>query len=153
MGAEDQFVAAKMLAESGVEDMVILEASNRVVGRIRKEHFGGVSVELGAGWIAGVGGPQRNPVWELAAQFGLRTCFSDYTNAGTSRANVVSSFRSVSLLLTLLRVVLLFVSAGTSFRVESLLTRTKWRWTRRFRSCGARRRKETTVTGLIMPPN
>ncbi|KAL2330761.1 hypothetical protein Fmac_018342 [Flemingia macrophylla] len=73
--------AAKVLAESGVEDMVILEASDRVGGRIRKEHFGGVSVELGAGWIAGVGGPQRNPVWELAAQFGLRTCFSDYTNA------------------------------------------------------------------------
>ncbi|KAL2325985.1 hypothetical protein Fmac_025043 [Flemingia macrophylla] len=80
-----------MLAENGVEDMVILEASNRVGGRIRKEHFGGVSVELGAGWIAGV--------------------------------------------------------------VESLLTHTKRRWTQRFRSCGARRRKETTVTGLIMPPN
>ncbi|KAL2344467.1 hypothetical protein Fmac_005752 [Flemingia macrophylla] len=93
-----------MLAESGVEDMVILEASNRVGGRIRKEHFGGVSVDLGAGWIAGVGGPQRNPVWELAAQFGLRTCFSDYTNAGTSPDDVVSGFRSVSLPLTLLRV-------------------------------------------------
>ncbi|KAL2322099.1 hypothetical protein Fmac_026478 [Flemingia macrophylla] len=131
-----------MLAESGVEDMVILEASNRVGGRIRKEHFGGVSVELDAGWIAGIGDPQRNPVWELAVQFGLRTCFSDYTNAGTSRDDVVSNFHSVLLSLTLLHVVLLVVSAGTSFRVESLLTRTKRRWTRRFRSCGARRRKE-----------
>ncbi|KAL2333932.1 hypothetical protein Fmac_015145 [Flemingia macrophylla] len=142
-----------MLAESGVEDMVILEASNRVGGMIRKEHFGGVSVELGAGWIAGVDGPQYNPVWELTAQFGLCTCFSDYTNAGTSRDDVVSGFHSVSPALTLLRVVFLVVSAGTSFQVESLLTRTKRRWTRRFRSCGARRRKETTVTGLIMPPN
>ncbi|TKY49616.1 Polyamine oxidase 1 [Spatholobus suberectus] len=73
--------AAKVLAGNGIEDLVILEASDRVGGRIRKERFGGVSVELGAGWIAGVGGPQSNPVWELAAQFGLRTCFSDYSNA------------------------------------------------------------------------
>lgn len=69
------------MAESGVEDLVILEASDRVGGRIRKEKFGGVSVELGAGWIAGVGGKESNPVWELAGQLGLRTCFSDYSNA------------------------------------------------------------------------
>lgn len=69
------------MAENGIEDLVILEASDRVGGRIRKESFGGVSVELGAGWIAGVGGPQPNPVWELGVQFGLRTCFSDYSNA------------------------------------------------------------------------
>ncbi|XWS32512.1 hypothetical protein CRYUN_Cryun23aG0164400 [Craigia yunnanensis] len=73
--------AAKVLAENGIEDLVILEASDRIGGRIRKEKFGGVSVELGAGWIAGVGGKESNPVWEIAAQFGLRTCFSDYSNA------------------------------------------------------------------------
>ncbi|XVE76755.1 hypothetical protein DITRI_Ditri13aG0006400 [Diplodiscus trichospermus] len=73
--------AAKVLAENGIEDLVILEASDRIGGRIRKEKFGGVSVELGAGWIAGVGGKESNPVWELAAQLGLRTCFSDYSNA------------------------------------------------------------------------
>ncbi|XP_058006927.1 polyamine oxidase 1 isoform X3 [Hevea brasiliensis] len=73
--------AAKVLAENGIEDLVILEASDRIGGRIRKENFGGVSVELGAGWIAGVGGKESNPVWELANQSGLRTCFSDYSNA------------------------------------------------------------------------
>lgn len=73
--------AAKVLAANGIEDMVILEASDRIGGRIRKEKFGGVSVELGAGWIAGVGGKESNPVWELAARLGLRTCFSDYSNA------------------------------------------------------------------------
>ncbi|XP_028784522.1 polyamine oxidase 1-like [Neltuma alba] len=73
--------AAKVLAENGIEDLVILEASDRIGGRIRKENFGGVSVELGAGWIAGVGGKESNPVWELAAKSGLRTCFSDYSNA------------------------------------------------------------------------
>ncbi|XP_022770109.1 polyamine oxidase 1-like [Durio zibethinus] len=73
--------AAKVLAENGIEDLLILEASDRIGGRIRKEKFGGVSVELGAGWIAGVGGKESNPVWEIAARFGLRTCFSDYSNA------------------------------------------------------------------------
>ncbi|CAI9769730.1 unnamed protein product [Fraxinus pennsylvanica] len=73
--------AAKLLAENGVEDVVILEAADRIGGRIRKEEFGGVTVELGAGWIAGVGGKQSNPVWELARQSNLRTCFSDYSNA------------------------------------------------------------------------
>ncbi|KAE8666960.1 Polyamine oxidase 1 [Hibiscus syriacus] len=73
--------AAKALAENGIADLLILEASDRIGGRIRKESFGGVSVELGAGWIAGVGGKSSNPVWEIAAKFGLRTCFSDYSNA------------------------------------------------------------------------
>ncbi|XP_071936371.1 polyamine oxidase 1-like isoform X2 [Coffea arabica] len=73
--------AAKVLAENGVDDMLILEASDRIGGRIRKEEFGEVTVELGAGWIAGVGGKQSNPVWELAKQSNLRTCFSDYSYA------------------------------------------------------------------------
>ncbi|XP_062001690.1 polyamine oxidase 1 [Rosa rugosa] len=73
--------AAKLLIENGVEDVVILEASDRIGGRIRKQEFGGVSVELGAGWIVGVGGEQLNPVWELAEKTNLRTCFSDYSNA------------------------------------------------------------------------
>ncbi|CAJ1934221.1 unnamed protein product [Sphenostylis stenocarpa] len=72
--------AAKVLANNGVTDFVILEASDRIGGRILKEKFGGVSVELGAGWIVGVGGKETNPVWELATEFGLRTCFADYTN-------------------------------------------------------------------------
>ncbi|OIT40579.1 PREDICTED: polyamine oxidase 1 [Nicotiana attenuata] len=73
--------AAKVLSENGVDDVMILEASDKIGGRIRKEEFGGVTVELGAGWIAGVGGEQSNPVWELALQSNLRTCFSDYSNA------------------------------------------------------------------------
>ncbi|KAK9169839.1 hypothetical protein Syun_001979 [Stephania yunnanensis] len=73
--------AAKELAKSGIEDMVILEASDRIGGRIRKEDFGGLTVEMGAGWIQGVGGRESNPVWELANRSGLRTCFSDYSNA------------------------------------------------------------------------
>lgn len=70
-----------MLAENGVEDFVIVEAADRIGGRMRKDDFAGVTVELGAGWIAGVGGDQINPVWEMAQQSNLRTCFSDYSNA------------------------------------------------------------------------
>ncbi|KAL0307533.1 UNVERIFIED_CONTAM: Polyamine oxidase 1 [Sesamum angustifolium] len=73
--------AAKVLAENGVEDVLILEAADRIGGRIRKEQFAGVTVELRAGWIAGVGNKQPNPIWELARQSNLRTCFSDYSNA------------------------------------------------------------------------
>ncbi|KAK9913051.1 hypothetical protein M0R45_036877 [Rubus argutus] len=73
--------AAKVLIENGVEDVVVLEASDRVGGRIRKQDFGGVTVELGAGWIVGVGGKEPNPAWELAEKSNLRTCFSDYSNA------------------------------------------------------------------------
>ncbi|KAK4803046.1 hypothetical protein SAY86_001249 [Trapa natans] len=73
--------AAKVLAENGVEDVLILEASDRIGGRMRKEDFRGVPVELGAGWIVGVGGKESNPIWELAHQSGLRTCFSDYSHA------------------------------------------------------------------------
>nr|XP_043610349.1 polyamine oxidase 1 [Erigeron canadensis] len=73
--------AAQVLAKNGVEDILILEASDSIGGRIKKQDFGNVSVELGAGWIAGVGGKQSNPVWDLAVQSNLRTCFSDYSNA------------------------------------------------------------------------
>lgn len=70
-----------MLVDNGIDDVVILEASDRIGGRVCKENFGGVSVELGAGWIVGVGGKEPNPVWELALKSSLRTCFSDYSNA------------------------------------------------------------------------
>lgn len=70
-----------MLAENGVDDVVILEAADRIGGRLKKEDFAGVTVELGAGWIAGVGGDHINPLWEMAGQSNLRTCFSDYSNA------------------------------------------------------------------------
>ncbi|KAL8542235.1 hypothetical protein ACS0TY_003196 [Phlomoides rotata] len=73
--------AAKVLAENGVEDFVMLEAADKIGGRIRKKDFGGATVEVGAGWIAGVGGNQMNPIWEMARRSNLRTCFSDYTNA------------------------------------------------------------------------
>ncbi|KAI7735615.1 hypothetical protein M8C21_022326, partial [Ambrosia artemisiifolia] len=60
--------AAHVLAKNGVEDILILEASESIGGRVKKHSFGGVVVELGAGWIAGVGGEKANPVWNLAME-------------------------------------------------------------------------------------
>lgn len=88
-----------MLAENGVDDFVILEAADKIGGRIRKTDFAGATVELGAGWIAGVGGEQVNPIWEMARHSNLRTCFSDYTNAryniyDTTSVNFFDTFLS-----------------------------------------------------------
>jgi len=94
--------AAKVLAKNGVKDLVILEASDRIGGRIRKENFGGVSIELGAGWIVGVGGKESNPVWELATEFGLRTCFADYTNVPYNIYDRRSAKSAISVLLRFL---------------------------------------------------
>lgn len=61
--------AANSLAKNGIKDFVILEARNRIGGRIISIDMGGSSkVELGANWIHGVLG---NPIFELAMSNGL----------------------------------------------------------------------------------
>jgi polyamine oxidase len=74
-------MAARVLADNGVEDFLILEAADRIGGRLMKHEFAGLTVESGAGWVAGVGGNNVNPIWELANKHSLRTCYSDYSNA------------------------------------------------------------------------
>ena len=75
-------MAAKILADSGVGDFFILAAAaDRTGGRLMKHEFGGLTVEGGAGWVAGVGGHKMNPIWELANKHSFRTCYSDYSNA------------------------------------------------------------------------
>ena len=46
-------VAAKTLYENGVKNFTILEARDRIGGRMRSEEFGGIRVELGEQWIYG----------------------------------------------------------------------------------------------------
>lgn len=60
--------AAYHLSKNGFTDYKLLEARNRVGGRIVQIKIGSESVELGANWIHGVLG---NPVYELAMQHGL----------------------------------------------------------------------------------
>lgn len=62
--------AANSLIKNGIQDFLILEARNRIGGRILSIDMGAGSskVELGANWIHGVLG---NPIFELAIAHGL----------------------------------------------------------------------------------
>ena len=71
--------AADELQVRGFGDVVLLEARDRVGGRIWTSSIGdGVPVELGATWIHGVRG---NPVSEIVESHGIATAETDYDNA------------------------------------------------------------------------
>ncbi|KAK1269336.1 Polyamine oxidase [Acorus gramineus] len=73
--------AAKTLHDAGVKDIVILEATDRIGGRMHKVNFAGLNVEMGANWVEGVGGRSVNPIWTIANEkLHLRKFFSDYDN-------------------------------------------------------------------------
>lgn len=58
--------AARVLKDSGY-DILVLEASHRVGGRVRTNYALGTPVEQGAGWIHG---PKTNPMMELVQHTG-----------------------------------------------------------------------------------
>lgn len=76
--------AAKTLSDAGINDLLILEATGRIGGHIRKADFAGVSVEEGAGWVEGVGGDQMNPLLDLANWLKLRGFISDNSNISSN---------------------------------------------------------------------
>jgi monoamine oxidase len=69
--------AAQSLADAGVR-VTVLEARDRIGGRIRSDRAWGPPVELGAAWIHGTGG---NPLVPLAREAGLRLVPTDYDDA------------------------------------------------------------------------
>ncbi|KAK3919508.1 Peroxisomal N(1)-acetyl-spermine/spermidine oxidase [Frankliniella fusca] len=60
--------AANHLAKNGMTDFLVLEASNKIGGRIFSAQTGKHRLELGANWIHGVLG---NPLYEIAIANGL----------------------------------------------------------------------------------
>ncbi|XP_006649547.1 polyamine oxidase 6-like [Oryza brachyantha] len=71
--------AGKRLSEAGITDVLILEATDHVGGRMRKENFTGVNVEVGANWVEGVNGEKMNPIWPIVnSTLRLRNFFSDF---------------------------------------------------------------------------
>lgn len=74
---------ARTLAEAGAR-VVVLEASNRIGGRIRTDRSLGLPVELGAGWIHE---PNGNPISQLADNTGLETFVTDDENLEVHRAD------------------------------------------------------------------
>lgn len=71
--------AAKTLHDAGIRDLLILEATDRIGGRIMKTQFSGHTVEMGANWVFS-GGPVFNPVLDIAKKLKLKTYLSDYDN-------------------------------------------------------------------------
>ncbi|RXM33137.1 Spermine oxidase, partial [Acipenser ruthenus] len=60
--------ATKTLLENGFTDVTVLEASDRIGGRVQSVQLGHATLELGATWIHGATG---NPVFHLAEDNGL----------------------------------------------------------------------------------
>ncbi|KAG8652546.1 hypothetical protein MANES_06G103900v8 [Manihot esculenta] len=71
--------AAKTLHEAGIHDILILEATPKIGGRLKKTQFSGLTVELGANWLYG-GGTVANPLLDMATKLKLRTSLNDFEN-------------------------------------------------------------------------
>lgn len=71
--------AAKTLDDAGIRDILILEATNRIGGRMMKTEFSGYTVEKGANWLFS-GGPVFNPILDIAQKLNLTTSLSDHGN-------------------------------------------------------------------------
>ncbi|XP_071955502.1 uncharacterized protein [Antedon mediterranea] len=68
--------AAQTLVYNGVEDFVILEAADRIGGRVHDIEFGGIRVERGANWAQPVDGIVQKLVWEEGMQTHQSNWFS-----------------------------------------------------------------------------
>ncbi|CAG9863754.1 unnamed protein product [Phyllotreta striolata] len=68
--------AATRLLENGIDNIKILEAENRIGGRIYSLEFDGVFIDLGGQWVHGEKG---NIVYEMVKDLGLlHTSFNNY---------------------------------------------------------------------------
>ena len=73
--------AAERLQEGGISNILILEGSARIGGRVSSAQIGGVTVSLGAAWIQGVDEtrPDLHPLYQIAQRYGgLRGFYPDY---------------------------------------------------------------------------
>lgn len=69
--------AARKLTDKGLS-VIVLEARNRIGGRLWTDSSLGPPLDLGASWIHGVNG---NPIAKLAKDFGIKTVPTDGENA------------------------------------------------------------------------
>ena len=70
--------AATQLQADGFDDVVVLEARDRIGGRVWTDTIGdGFPIDLGASWIQGVDG---NPIAAIAREHGIATRRTDWDN-------------------------------------------------------------------------
>ncbi|KAM7274277.1 hypothetical protein ACFE04_028941 [Oxalis oulophora] len=75
--------AAKTLQENGIKDFLMLEATNRIGGRMKKAYWANKTIELGANWLFR-GGHKFNMITDIANKIKLKTFLSDYTNLSSN---------------------------------------------------------------------
>ncbi|KAG8237515.1 hypothetical protein J437_LFUL017565 [Ladona fulva] len=83
--------AATRLMKSGVNDIIVLEAENRIGGRVFTTEFGENEVDMGAQWVHG---EKNNVVYEMAEPHDLLESSSSHypeTSFVTSAGELVSS--------------------------------------------------------------
>ena len=92
--------AAKALKENGLK-VVVLEAQDKVGGRVLTQEFNGLKVDAGASWIHGIGpGLEKsdgakfadyigklNPIYEIAKKFNIPTIASWSDRGETTNIN------------------------------------------------------------------
>lgn len=70
--------AASRLFENGIKDLIILEAENRIGGRIHSVDFYGSMVDLGAQWCHG---QKNNIVYDLVKELNvISTSYNNYAD-------------------------------------------------------------------------
>lgn len=83
-GGAAGIAAAKALYEANI-NFLLLEADERIGGRIKNQQFGDYMVENGANWIHGLytadDPPMNNPIWDFKNQLNIVGNFTDYKNA------------------------------------------------------------------------
>ena len=90
--------AARTLHQAGMQDFLVLEATDRVGGRVCEASFCGLTVEAGANWIHGVE-KQTNPLFQLGQQIGLKTYMSELEDITARDSNGQYALQNSQLLL------------------------------------------------------
>jgi monoamine oxidase len=76
IGAGIAGISAAVDLQAAGLDVVVLEARNRIGGRIWTDNRWGFPLDLGASWIHG--SAPANPIWRLRNELGLRTVRTDW---------------------------------------------------------------------------